>query len=436
MTLEREKMIDDLKGLIGIPSISSDKAAVEDALDYVLELGERMGMRCEKVAGGQVGTIEIGQGDETFGILTHVDVVNPGREELWKSPPFTCELREGNLYGRGTLDDKGPTVAVLHAMGAAMENGKPFYKNVRLIVGTQEETEWVDMECYTKHYSLPDYGFTPDGDFPIGNVEKGCMDITLRFPTALVDEAFLQIVGLDAGTAFNIVPDCCRVLLSDGRELVTRGKAVHTCAPEKGENAIFLMGRQLKQFPMESNSFSRVLDMLTENFSDYYGEKLGLPEKEEYFAGEFIHRTVFTPVLIRTVGTCIEVGINVRFAYTTTEDELLRAFGRLCEEYGGEIACVTSLPAVLVSRNTPFLKILSAAYEETTGLTSDFVLGYGGSYAKAMPGIVSFGPILPGMKDCCHEENEYIPLAALEKNCEIYYRAIEGIAQCEKSFCR
>lgn len=40
------------------------------------------------------------------------------------------------------------------------------------------------------------------------------------------------------------------------------------------------------------------------------------------------------------------------------------------------------------------------------------------------------------MKDCCHEENEYIPLAALEKNCEIYYRAIEGIAQCEKSFCR
>ena len=130
------------------------------------------------------------------------------------------------------------------------------------------------------------------------------------------------------------------------------------------------------------------------------------------------------------------MGINVRFAYTTTEDELLDVFNRLCQEYGGEVAGITSLPAVFVSRNTPFLEVLSATYEESTGFPPDFVLGYGGSYAKAMPGIVSFGPILPGMKDCCHEENEYIPLKALEKNCEIYYRAIEGIAQCEKSFRR
>ncbi|MEY8298796.1 MAG: Sapep family Mn(2+)-dependent dipeptidase [Emergencia timonensis] len=434
MTLERDKMIRDLKGLIDIPSISSDKAAVEEALDYVLKLGEQMGMRCEKVADGQVGIIEIGQGDETFGILTHVDVVNAGREELWKSPPFACEVRDGNLYGRGAIDDKGPTVAVLYAMGAAMENGKPFHKTVRLIVGTQEETEWTDMDCYTEHYPLPDYGFTPDGDFPIGNVEKGCMDVTLRFPVALVDEASPQIVGLEAGTAFNIVPDSCSALLSDGRVIVTEGKAVHTCAPEKGENAIFQMPDLLEG--VTPNGFSQVLEMVTEFFSDCTAPKLGLRTKEEYFAGEFIHRTVFTPVLIRTSGSFVEVGINVRFAYTTTEDELLRAFRRLCEEYEGEIACVTSLPAVFVSRNTPFLEVLATAYEEATGLNPDFVLGYGGSYAKAMPGIVSFGPILPGMKDCCHEENEYIPLKALEKNCEIYYRAIEGIAQCEKSFRR
>lgn len=434
MTLERDMMIRDLKGLIDIPSISSDKAAVEEALDYVLKLGEQMGMRCEKVADGQVGIIEIGQGDETFGILTHVDVVNAGREELWKSPPFACEVRDGNLYGRGAIDDKGPTVAVLHAMGAAMKNGKPFHKTVRLIVGTQEETEWTDMDCYTKHYPLPDYGFTPDGDFPIGNVEKGCMDVTLRFPAALADEASPQIIGLEAGTAFNIVPDSCSALLSDGRVIVTEGKAVHTCAPKKGENAIFQMPGLLEG--VTPNGFSQVLEMVTEFFSDCTAPKLGLRTKEEYFAGEFIHRTVFTPVLITTSGSFVEVGINVRFAYTTTEDELLRAFRRLCEEYEGEIACVTSLPAVFVSRNTPFLEVLATAYEEATGLNPDFVLGYGGSYAKAMPGIVSFGPILPGMKDCCHEENEYIPLKALEKNCEIYYRAIEGIAQCEKSFRR
>ena len=432
MTLERDKMIRDLKGLIDIPSISSDKAAVEEALDYVLKLGEQMGMRCEKVADGQVGIIEIGQGDETFGILTHVDVVNAGREELWKSPPFACEVRDGNLYGRGAIDDKGPTVAVLYAMGAAMENGKPFHKTVRLIVGTQEETEWTDMDCYTEHYPLPDYGFTPDGDFPIGNVEKGCMDVTLRFPVALVDEASPQIVGLEAGTAFNIVPDSCSALLSDGRVIVTEGKAVHTCAPEKGENAIFQMPDLLEG--VTPNGFSQVLEMVTEFFSDCTAPKLGLRTKEEYFAGEFIHRTVFTPVLIRTSGSFVEVGINVRFAYTTTEDELLRAFRRLCEEYEGEIACVTSLPAVFVSRNTPFLEVLATAYEEATGLNPDFVLGYGGSYAKAMPGIVSWGPIFPGDEDTCHEDNEHISIKSLLDNGKVFAIALNKVALSEQSF--
>lgn len=434
MTFDNEKIIEDLKGLMSIPSVSADKRAVEQALDYVLGLGAQMGMRCEKAADGQIGIIEIGQGDETLGILTHVDVVDPGSRARWKSPPFTCELRNGNLYGRGALDDKGPTIAVLHAMRAAIINGRTFHKTVRLIIGTQEEAVWTDMDNYTKNYALPDYGFTPDGDFPIGNVEKGCLDIVLRFPAPLEEGKALQIVELDAGTAFNIVPDCCHALLSDGREVVARGRAVHTCAPEKGDNAIFRMSSQMQGIAF--NRFSRILNMLTDYFSDCSAPKLTLPEKEAYFAGEFIHRTVFTPVLIRTKGEFIEVGINIRFAYTTTEEELLTAFGHLCEEYDGEIVSTMALPAVFVSRNTPFLAVLSSAYEKVTGFSSDFVLGYGGSYAKAMPGTVSFGPILPGMKDCCHEENEFIPLAALEQNREIYYRTIVGIAQCEKSFRR
>ena len=110
-------------------------------------------------------------------------------------------------------------------------------------------------------------------------------------------------------------------------------RQVHTCAPEKGENAIFQMPDLLEG--VTPNGFSQVLEMVTEFFSDCTAPKLGLRTKEEYFAGEFIHRTVFTPVLIRTSGSFVEVGINVRFAYTTTEDELLRAFRRLCEEYEG-----------------------------------------------------------------------------------------------------
>lgn len=57
----------------------------------------------------------------------------------------------------------------------------PFHKKVSLILGTQEEVEWKDMEEYVKNFPLPDYGFTPDGEYPICNIEKGNADITMEF---------------------------------------------------------------------------------------------------------------------------------------------------------------------------------------------------------------------------------------------------------------
>ena len=155
-------IMEDLRRLIAIPSVSSDKENVGKALDFVLSVGKRLGFRAESHLDHQVGVIELGEGDETVGILTHIDVVPQGDEELWKTPPFEMREIDGKLFGRGTLDDKGATLVSLYAMKAIVDSGQPLKKRVQLIIGTQEEVEWVDMEAYVKKFPLPDYGFTPE----------------------------------------------------------------------------------------------------------------------------------------------------------------------------------------------------------------------------------------------------------------------------------
>ena len=62
--------------------------------------------------------------------------------------PFKPVLKDGKLYGRGTADDKGPAVAALYAMRAVKELGIPLKKNVRLILGTDEECGSSDIRHY------------------------------------------------------------------------------------------------------------------------------------------------------------------------------------------------------------------------------------------------------------------------------------------------
>ena len=87
-----------------------------------------------------------------------------------------------------------------------------------------------------------------------------------------------------------------------------------------------------------------------------------------------------------------------------------------------------------MDRHERYLKKLAEAYEDQTDFSNEFSLAYGGSYAKVMKRMVSWGPILPGMEATCHEENECIKIDDLITNFRIYYDAIMSIAKSEESF--
>jgi len=443
MVENRQNIIEDLRGFIAIPSISDDKAEVDRALDYAIDLGKRFGFQCKTVCDHQVGIIEAGQGDEVVGILAHVDVVPPGDREDWDTDPFVLVEKDGRLYGRGTLDDKGPVVVCLYAMKALVDGGEPIHKKIRMILGTQEEVAWDDMDCYVKEYPLPDYGFTPDGEFPLCNIEKGILDCDMIFkPSDRHPENGWYVTKLDAGVMENAVPGKAKAVLQyfeDGKskkskEVSTSGKAVHSSQPEKGDNALFHLADEIEKFQPQKNDLYGILMMLRDNFSDIFGKALGLFSESETYQGEFVHRNAFSPTLTKTEGDTLTVHINVRFAYGTESDEILQVLEALAADFGGTIESIFPLPAVFVSKERPFIKELGNAYEEGSGRKHECILAYGGSYAKAMPNIVSWGPVFPDDEDRCHEANEYFSVKSMIDNGKVFVLALNKLAMSEKSF--
>lgn len=440
----RDLMVDRCKELVAIPSITEDREQVALALDYVLDLGLRMGLKTKSMLNGEIGLVEAGEGEEILGVLAHVDVVDPGDESKWISPPFEPEIREGNLYGRGTLDDKGAVIAVMTAMEALVKLGIPLKKEIQLILGTREETHWTDMEAYVEKFPLPDYGFTPDGSFPICNVEKGGMDLELIIPLEKGQpegkKAVLELV--EAGKAVNVVPGECQTVLKlpDGtiKNLETKGRSVHSCQPEKGINAMVEMGKQIRSMlesgTLEPAKSAEFLAMLGDRFESTEGETLGLYSETEYYQGEFVHRNVFSPTLAYTSGQEIHVNINIRFPYGSDEEKIRETFRNLAAEFGGRMEEKGYMPAVYVRKDRPFLKAFDQAYERVMGESGGYNLEYGGTYAKAIPDVVSWGPIFPGEEDTCHEENEYIGVDSLVKNAKIFALAMANIALTEESF--
>ena len=296
------------------------------------------------------------------------------------------------------------------------------------------------MESYVKAYPLPDYGFTPDGSFPVCNVEKGCLDIVIEIP---LDEesggSGKYLTKITSGYAANIVPGEAIATITeletgDITKVKTVGKAVHSSIPEKGMNAIFIMAEKLKEYGIARNKLFDILETVSDKFKDPYGKELGLYSSSEYFNGVYTHRTVFTPTIFKVENGEAEININVRFAYGQSPDNIIETIGKLFESFAGRIKEYYLLPAVLVSKDKPFLKILAETYEEVTGLKNEFCLGYGASYSKVMPNIVSWGPIFPDAEDTCHEENEHISVKDLFKNIEIFAKAIEKICLSDESF--
>jgi acetylornithine deacetylase/succinyl-diaminopimelate desuccinylase-like protein len=136
-----ERSIEEVKRLVAQPSVSSTGEGVEACAELCRELLEQHGFAgaVHQTDGSPVVVGERGRGPRTLLLYCHYDTEAPGDLDLWTSPPFEPELRDGRLYGRGTEDDKGHIVSRLAAVSAYVRaHGEPPFRIVFLIEGEEE----------------------------------------------------------------------------------------------------------------------------------------------------------------------------------------------------------------------------------------------------------------------------------------------------------
>ena len=401
------QILKDLNTLISYPSRSEDVQCCKETLNYVLGLAENFGLKTKIGRHGDVGIAELGEGDKTVGILVHVDVVSEGNLSLWKHEPFKLSEDEGILYGRGIVDDKGPVIACLYALKEIKEKNIPLQKKIRMIIGTSEEVEWTDMEHYKEEFDFPDYGFTPDGNFPIYNRENGYMDIELKFR-----ENFPEGVGgFAGGKATNSIPSHAEFKVGKDTKNFN-GEGAHSSTPELGVNAINLLCKEAAQYGF---NFARLINEF-------------FPEGEYASRFKFVRRDgrlnedkdlTIVPTVLKQEGNEIIINLNARQAFEIPAESIIASLREKQAEYGYVVSEAETQEAVYVDENQPWMQRMKKVNAEY-GMGEECLLASGSSYAKSMPNIVSWGPVFPGEPDCAHMENERQSKESFLKTVEIY----------------
>ncbi|MFN8398598.1 MAG: M20/M25/M40 family metallo-hydrolase [Anaerolineales bacterium] len=143
--------LDELKKYVAQPSISAQNLGLKECAQLVKEMLEKRGFKAEIMAtdGAPVVFAERkGKVDKTILVYNHYDVQPPEPLELWDSPPFEPEIRDGKMYGRGVSDDKGHLTSRLHAIDAILAEDGELPCNIKFIIEGEEETASVHLHDF------------------------------------------------------------------------------------------------------------------------------------------------------------------------------------------------------------------------------------------------------------------------------------------------
>ncbi len=449
----REDFVQAVQECLRIKSVKDMEHAVPGApfgpgirqcLDWTLALGEELGFQVRDID-GYAGEIDLGDG-ELIAVLGHLDVVPEG--DGWTVSPYGGEMRDGKVFGRGAMDDKGPTLAVLFAMKALRDAKIPMRKGIRLILGTDEESGWADMEYYKKHRHLPALGFAPDADFPVIHAEKGILhvEMTKRLPE------LTHLVEVKGGQRPNIVPDVCRAVLRkisatevngklNGYELpegvsiqckelpgdqitvICRGVSAHGSLPHQGKNAIIYLLDLLRQLPLDQAELEWLNYVLAHPGYGVNGEGLGIDLSDEPSGRLSLNLGILelNPGFMRLV-------VDIRYPVTYRRDDIWGPIEKTAAPAGYSLNITSDMEPHFVPKDSPLVKALLSAYTEVSGQEGyAFAIG-GGTYAKVLPQGVAFGPLFPGEPEVIHCADEYISIDNLIRTAKIYALALAKLA--------
>lgn len=443
-------LIRSLQEGLRIPSVQTEALPdapygihVRKSLEHFLAEAQALGFRTENVD-YHLGWCEYGSGDEMVAVLGHLDVVPAG--DGWTCDPFGGEIRDGKIWGRGTTDDKGPCFAALYALVALRDSGLPIRRRIRLIFGCNEETGSADVKYYlSQGGEIPVMGFTPDGEYPVINGEKGIINATFSIPYKQSGDVIL--LEMNGGTAPNVVPaaawariGCTQKTAESlasvqipkvsfrvedyGLYVEAEGLSAHGSTPELGENAIGRLLIALQQLPLSDEIAAAIRFLATTLGMETNGASAGIGLYDEVSGG-----------LTLNLGTAtadegkLSLKINYRYPVTKEYADCGPVLNKAFTDAGFNLDSEVHKAKLYIPGDSELVRTLLKVYEEQTGLVGKPKCIGGGTYAKMLPNTLAFGPIFPGEEIREHKPDEYISIDSLVKNTQIIAAAMYEMAK-------
>ena len=455
----RAELVEAVTRLVGVKSVRGEpsadapfgpgpKAALEEALKLCGELGF-----ATRNYDNYVGLCDLNDSPTQLHVLGHLDVVGEGTG--WDTDPYTCVERDGILYGRGVRDDKGPVCAALFAMKALKDLELPVSKNVRLILGTDEESGSEDIAYYYAREPYAPQAFTPDADFPVINIEKGHYhpDFGAQWEPETAEP---RVSALKGGFRHNVVPpeaealvlgltpadveELCRTeearsgarftVTQEGRGVCVHcgGKNAHAASPDDGINAISALLEVLAQLPLADCPSTRALRAMAQlfPFGDTRGRALGIAQSDPE-SGEL----TLNLALMNLTETGFTSKFDSRVPICATRENCAQVCEETLARHGIAVTGDGEMTHVhVVEADSSLVQTLLKCYETYTGVTNAKPLAIGGgTYVHDIPGGVAFGCDFPGFDPKMHSANEQASVDNLILSAKIFALAMAELCK-------
>lgn len=393
-----------------------------ECLQSFLSLAESFGFETHNYD-NYVGEVIFGSGKE-FAVLAHLDVVPAGSG--WTHDPFGGEISDGKIWGRGTMDDKGPAVSCLYCLKALKDEGFKPKRKIKLILGCNEECGWECLKHYNKVAVMPEEGFSPDANFPVIYAEKGIAHIKAAFP--LSNPPF---TSFKAGERANMVCDRAEIVLKanaiekikeltppvegtsfelNGDTLVVKGKSAHGSLPEKGINALECA---LKALSVCDDGLKSVVKFL-------FDDEANLKSMHDVTGN-----LTMSPDLAEFKDGVLYITTDFRYPATHKLEEITSEFEKRNINY----ELVNFEAPLFNDPNGDMIQTLLKVYNEASGKNEKPVAIGGGTYARALKCGCGFGPEEEDEESTIHQANEYITLDKVRFMNDIYYKALKEICK-------
>lgn len=442
----KEEMLQDLSELVRIESTRGEKLPGKPfgegpakALAAAEQMMKKYGM-LTKNYDNYVVAGDLSRQEKKLDILAHLDVV-PVTPDWTVTKPFDPIVKDGKIYGRGTADDKGPAIAALYAMRAIKELGIPLQKNVRLILGSDEECGSSDLVHYYGIEKEAPMTFTPDADFPVINLEKG--RLAADYECVFEDAILPAIVELKGGDKVNVVPANAYAVVKGiseevikdaiekdgsgvkfetevkGDQIVIRAKgtAAHASTPELGQNALSALTGLLAALPLADSKRTEAIKSLADMFpyGDVTGKALGVSMEDEISGNLTMNLGIVT-----MKENCLELSLDSRTPVCGNDENVTKVVDACMNKHGftrkeGELIKPHYVPA-----DTPFVQTLLKSYERYTGQKGEARAIGGGTYVHELERGVAFGCMMDDVDNHMHGDDEFMVVNVLLMSAKIF----------------